>query len=114
MTATASAEPINPQYRQGDVFLIGDAAIPAEAIEQPRDPVRGVILQAGTATGHHHRIGSHAAKLFIRGASRYLRAVEPVDLVHDEHTAITLPAGDYQIVIHHEYVPGAVARQVED
>lgn len=105
---------IRPQYRQGDVFLIGNAIIPSNAIEIPRDPQRCCVLQNSQVTGNAHRVESNAAKMFAAGDARYLRVVEAVDLVHDEHTAIGLPIGDYQIIIHHEYEPGELPWQVAD
>jgi hypothetical protein len=116
MTATSCAETTNPLplYRQGDVLLVGPAKIPDTATQIARDPERGTILQEGKVTHHAHRIVSPVAAMFELGDARYLRLVEPADLVHDEHDSIALPAGDYQIVIHHEYEPGAIARQVED
>lgn len=141
-------------FRQGDVLIVACAnGIPSDAVEQPASE-RGVIVQAGNATGHAHRIPSGAAKLFVRGESRYLRIVEPVGLIHEEHKTAcatcgelatkrtdrgyagadyfcdahassacvalshagetTLPAMEAQIVIHHEYEPGELSRQVED
>lgn len=160
MTTAAHTVTPDPMYRQGDVLLVllvGGRAIPADALEVPRDLERGLVLQDGKATGHAHRITSHAAKMFTAGAARYLRVAGPapaliphvvpahqidvsavhdgsdmidvpertilvptahpgtaVDLVHDEHAAVPVPPGDYQIVIHHEYSPGDLPRQVED
>lgn len=116
MTASTSAESQNliPMYRQGDVLLVGNATIPDDATVVPRDRERGAILQEGRVTGHAHRIAGPCAAVLTKGDARYLRVLEAADLVHDEHTVITLPAGDYQIIIHHEYQPGALARQVQD
>ncbi len=113
MTSTATDR---GPYRQGDVRIIPIAGIPSDAVESTRDDIRGTVLQDGKATGHAHRIVSPAAQLLSLGASRYLRVrgIEAVALQHEEHGTIPIPPGDYQVVIHHEYQPGAVPRQVED
>lgn len=102
------------QFRQGDVLLVAVSGIPESAIPVTRDPRRGAILQEGLVTGHAHRIPGPGAQVFEALPARYLRVVEACELVHDEHDAIPLPVGDYQIVIHHEFVPGELPRQVED
>jgi len=45
---------------------------------------------------------------------RFLRAAGPVDLTHEEHGTITIPAGEYRVSGHHEAQPGELPRQVED
>jgi hypothetical protein len=116
MTTTAANPPASRlPCRQGDVRILPIGKIPSSAVLVPRDP-RGAVLQEGTATGHIHRIASPAAQILSLGPARYLRVRgdEVVALQHEEHGAIPIPPGDYQIVIHHEYVPGEVPRQVED
>lgn len=66
------------QYRQGDVFILA-AAIPDTAKPTPNDP-RGLVLAAGTATGHHHRIApAFKNATLLRtddGARTYLRVTK--------------------------------------
>lgn len=103
-------------YRQGDVLIIAVDAIPPDAKELPRDK-RGVVLAEGEVTGHAHRIPSRAASLYRSEAdARFMRVMgpAPVALQHEEHTAIDIPPGDYQVVIHHEYSPAELPRQVAD
>lgn len=100
--------------RQGDVLLAQIDAMPNDTTEIARTK-RGVILADGKATGHAHRITARAAKLFVaKDGQRYLRAVETVKLVHEEHTAVEIPAGDFRVSIHAEYVAGDLPRRVED
>jgi hypothetical protein len=115
MTTAASHPFARLPCRQGDVRILPVAGIPSSASLAPRDP-RGAVLQEGTATGHAHRIASPAAQILALGPARYLRVRgdEEVALQHEEHGTIPIAPGDYQIVIHHEYVPGEVPRQVED
>jgi hypothetical protein len=103
------------QYRQGDVFL-ERTAIPAGAVQIPQGK-RGTVLAEGEVTGHAHRIPSRHAKLYrAETDARYLRVMgpAPVALQHEEHTAVTIPPGDYRVTIHAEYQPGELPRQVAD
>jgi len=113
---TASAHAVEPgtHFRQGDVLLlaIDPGQLPASARPLPRAGGR-VVLAEGEATGHAHAIRSAAATLLRDGtgaaAPRFLRATAPVDLVHEEHATIALPAGAYRVVIQREYVPPEVS-----
>jgi len=111
------------QIRQGDVLIVALSAIPADQIQYagiPSDavPVKrgplGLLLAEGKATGHHHAIRSADAALFVADGVRFLRAAGPVDLTHEEHGTITIPAGEYRVSGHHEALPGELPRQVED
>jgi len=111
------------QIRQGDVFIVAlsaipadqiqYASIPAEAVAVPRGP-HGLLLAQGKATGHHHAIQSPNAELFQLDGVRFLRAAGPVDLTHEEHGTLPIPAGEYRVSGHHEAQPGELPRQVED
>lgn len=103
------------QLRQGDVFLQQVEKMTARQLgDALKRNKRGVVLQEGTATGHAHRIPQRAASLHSVDNVRYLRVVEPVTLVHEEHTTVKIPAGDYRVTIHAEYQPGELPRQVAD
>lgn len=93
--------------RQGDVLVM---AAPKELNVGgvlPRDNRGRVILAAGEVTGHHHAIADKECELrTIEGTDdRFLRimAASGVDLVHEEHSTITLPPGDYVVRIQREY-----------
>lgn len=115
MTVTKKkGEATNLILRQGDVLMAQIDAMPKGVTEVPRGK-RGLVLQEGTATGHAHAISSRSAKLFrADDGARFLRVVEAVKLKHEEHTTVDIPAGDYRVSIHAEYVPGELPRQVED
>jgi len=100
--------------RQGDVLLYQRSTIPADA--KPLEPTdRGVVLAEGEVTGHAHRIASRHATLYrTESDARFLRVTAPVSLKHEEHSPVEIPVGDYQIVIHTEYEPGELPRQVAD
>jgi len=95
------------QFRQGDVFLFRVAAAP-KAMGAPILRESGaVVLAHGEVTGHKHQIFAREAELFALPDTddRFLRimAASGVALVHEEHTTITLPAGDYRVRIQREY-----------
>lgn len=101
-------------FRQGDVLIVAVDTIPNDAADVKRTK-RGIVLQEGSATGHAHAIKQRAASLHATDdGARYLHVVEPVDLTHEEHTTITIPAGDYRVSIHHEHSPAELPRQVLD
>ncbi len=51
-------------------------------------------------TRHHGRIA-----LVAKGAERFLKVTRTVELKHEEHTRIELPAGKYRVVQQVEYTP---------
>lgn len=101
-------------FRQGDILLIPLPSGNPQGQEQPA--VNGaVVLAHGEATGHAHVIRSPRARLF-QDESRMLLRVEgllPVELTHEEHATLSIPAGHYQVVRQREYTPEAI-RQVSD
>lgn len=103
------------QLRQGDVWLQQVEKMTTKQLGEPlKRTKRGIVLQEGTATGHAHRIANRAASLHMAGDVRYLRVVESVTLVHEEHDTVAIPVGDYRVSLHHEYQPGELPRQVWD
>jgi hypothetical protein len=98
-------------YRQGDVLLVPSEHCPTSAaIRLPRQGGR-LILAYGEATGHAHAIESAEAELLEeRSGGLYLRVLDspdPVRLVHEEHGAIVLWPGVYEVVRQREYRPGS-------
>ena len=101
----------NAIYRQGDVLIRRIQSLPMQTA-QPR--LNG-ILAYGEVTGHAHKVEdlTHTEVLDI-GNGLYLRVGEEgVRVVHEEHGAITLPAGNYEVEIQREYTPEAI-RNVAD
>lgn len=99
-------------YRQGDVLLKKIGTIPSDAEIVPACAGR-LILAEGEATGHNHSVSARNAELMMVGLAMYLRVREEIDLLHQEHDTIILPAGDYQVVRQREYSPGEI-RNVAD
>ncbi len=98
-------------YRQGDILFRRIGALPAGERKLRRN---GVIVE-GEVTGHAHRIGDLAsAEVYDLGEGCFL-SVGPsgVSIVHEEHKAIELPPGNYEVRRQREYTPEAI-RNVAD
>jgi len=95
-------------YRQGDVLLKRVVVIPAGA--KLADGER--VVERGELTGHAHRLEGMAA-IYTRYGVMYVLAGAGARLVHEEHAAIDLPPGDYQVIRQREF-DGEQARYVND
>lgn len=92
-------------YRQGDVLLRVVDAIPVAADPCGREAGR-IILAHGEVTGHAHAIDApdaEATLLTTAENQRFLRLVADVDLRHEEHATIRLPAGSYEVILQREW-----------
>jgi hypothetical protein len=99
--------------RQGDVLLVPTKRSTKGFTEVKRDKKR-VILAYGEVTGHAHAILEKDAVLFDNGNGIRILSVESeAQLVHEEHSTIVLPKGNYEIRIQREYSPEAI-RNVAD
>ena len=105
------------QFRQGDVLLIAVDSLPAHLSPVPLDNGR-TVLAYGEVTGHAHAIWSDRVQFFREdGSGRGFIQVHgsgPVALSHEEHTAIPLDPGTYEVVRQREYEPKARPRAVAD
>ena len=99
--------PVEPVlYRQGDVLLQAVDAIPAVARTVVKRDGGRIILAYGEVTGHAHAIvapESEATLLSAGENARFLRLMADVDLVHEEHAPVHLPAGNYQVIRQREW-----------
>ena len=104
------------QFRQGDVFLVKIKSLPAKRKEVAREGGR-LVLAHGVSTGHNHAIPTPRCRLFTAAGKPGLQFLEvpgqKANLVHDEHSTITLPKGVYQVMRQREY-SGLAVRRVED
>ncbi|WP_433355339.1 hypothetical protein ACQP25_16335 [Microtetraspora malaysiensis] len=101
-------------YRQGDILIVpvAEEAVPARARAlppQPRDSRGRLVLALGEATGHAHAIPGPGTLLLDPSPQNpgFLHLPSSGRLVHEEHDAISLPKGWYQVIRQREYVPGA-------
>jgi hypothetical protein len=94
---------MQPQYRQGDVFLLQVEQLPVAATQEER--ADRIVLAYGEATGHCHSVSTLEAKLYNDQDQDYLVVDTLARLVHEEHQSIALPAGVYKVVRQREYTP---------
>lgn len=103
----------NPKHRrQGDVGFAELDKMPDVAGLKKVSPRNGLLILAeGEATGHHHSIvlddlKTDEVELYeAPNGTMYLRTKKDVKVGHQEHDAITLPAGIHQIERQVEYDP---------
>jgi hypothetical protein len=103
-------------YRQGDVLLIRRQGPPAaKGRKVPREDGR-IVLAHGEVTGHAHAIEADHAELYeASDGTRWLEVSgEPATLTHEEHGAVTLDPGIYEVRRQREYVPRARPQRVRD
>lgn len=103
-------------YRQGDVLIKPVTKMPAAVKKVDRDAGR-VVLAYGEVTGHAHAISDERCDLFAgdKLEARFLEVLAEggVELLHEEHSTITLPPGIYEVTRQREYGPDAI-RNVAD
>ena len=88
-------------YRHGDVLIVPCKAEDVKGKEDQR-----LTLAEGEVTGHSHQITKGEAKLFRFDDKMYLRVQSKIaTLTHEEHKALELPQGDYEIKIQQNYEP---------
>lgn len=103
--------------RQGDVLVRRISALPKNLKPAPAENGR-YVLAHGEATGHHHSFAfSDRVALFREdgsGGGLFLTiSGGAAALEHQEHTALVLQPGHYEVVRQREYHPEAI-RRVED
>jgi len=107
-------------YRQGDVLLVPVSVSEFDLDRVYRKRGEGIILAAGEATGHHHRIRDRSAREYRshRGPSRRFVRVgsRGATITHEEHDPIQVPQGTYEIVQQREFAPeeASLTRAVYD
>ena len=101
-------------YQQGDVLLQQIPALPTGA--QVRQRGGRIVLAEGEVTGHAHAIEeAEGVQLYTLDQLLYLVADHEVTVTHEEHGAVTLLAGIYQVGIVQEYdYLAEEARKVRD
>lgn len=111
-------------FRQGDVYLskMPTTVTPGKLIPAVE---RGTVLAYGEVTGHAHTLDPTKAQLYElpdelkadlpeAANARFLRVLEPVELLHEEHGPIMLEPGDYYTAIQIEWDDLAEWRRVQD
>lgn len=92
--------------RQGDVLIKSVEDIP-EYLEEVKLDNNKIVLAYGEVTGHSHSIKDlNAAYFFDKKSNKfYLLVNNPVELVHEEHSTINIPIGNYEIIRQRFYTP---------
>lgn len=98
--------------RQGDVLLKRVKSIPDGAKPVQRESGR-IVLAYGEATGHAHAVMDEDVQLLIAGDHRFLEVKSPATLRHEEHGAVAIPSGKFEVIRQREYSPEEI-RNVAD
>ena len=88
--------------RQGDVLIRQVDLIPEGGKQEKRDNKR-IVLAYGEVTGHTHAIHNKNVFMVVVNDNRYLKVLEPSELVHEEHDTIHIPIGNYEVIRQREY-----------
>ena len=100
------------QARQGDIFFESVTAPPAKT-----KPYNSHILAYGEVTGHSHAIcessvASPRDSVIDEKGNIYLRSEQDIQIDHDEHGIVELPANEWICVSRQrEYEPLAVEEE---
>lgn len=94
-------------YRHGEIILKRVQEIPLKA------KVSNNFVLAEGKTGHKHLLSGKSVQVLEFGDKKFINAKSEAKISHDEHKAITLPKGLYEVVIQREYDPVA-ERKVQD
>ena len=87
--------------QQGDVLIKRVGLLPPDATAR-----EGYVLAVGEHTGHAHRIAdieTDICELYEKNGVIYVKANKPCTLTHEEHSAVTIPVGIWEIGIVREY-----------
>lgn len=101
-------------FRQGDVLIIPVDSIPEKTTREKMDKRKRYVLAEGEATGHAHAVrGKDAVLVMAADGRRFLSVMNPTQVRHEEHGAIDLAPGHYEVIRQVEYSPSEI-RTVED
>ena len=90
-------------YRQGDVLIKQIKSVPKTAKKVENG--ERVVLAYGEVTGHCHQISTKEAQEFSLDKQRFIKLEENAKLNHEEHSTITFPKGNYEIIQQVQYTP---------
>ena len=99
------------QARQGDIFFKKVSKIPTKGLKKKSDG----ILAYGEVTGHAHKISTNISdceSYVDEKGDIYIRSDKEINVGHDEHDTIVLPANEWICVSRQrEYSPLEAERQ---
>ena len=106
-------------YRQGDVLFRQIARLPKG---QQKKRANATVAY-GEVTGHSHRLCVEDMPvaevleigdgLFVHVSESGVRIEGGATFVHEEHGPITLPPGNYEVVIQREYAPEGIRNVID-
>jgi len=93
--------------RQGDIRLVPVGTQPVDGRSYTyRARGEGIIVAAGEATGHHHRVRDTHARMFDTNDGTFITVSKNgATLEHEEHAPIDLEPGTYQVKRQREMEP---------
>lgn len=95
-------------YRHGDVIIVPTTKGVRGKEKEDK------ALAYGEVTGHSHRMTEGLAAVFQFNDEMYLKVIsERAALTHEEHSRIDLPAGDYEVIIQRDYIPGGWTKVID-
>lgn len=98
--------------RQGDVLLIRKDK-PQGAGLLPREN-GSVVLAHGEVTGHMHQLRGPQVTHYMDSGHEYLTVKDrPELLVHEEHSAIPVSNGDFELAQQVRYTPEELVREMD-
>jgi hypothetical protein len=94
--------------RQGDVLLrrVDEPDSVDRVVGDDGQPLGGLRVD-GERTGHAHVL---PARVYDSPAGRVLFVERPTPMTHEEHAAVTVPAGWWSPIVQREYVPASRPR----
>ncbi len=97
------------QIRQGDVYLLRDDKVRGRPLRRSKG--MKTILAYGEVTGHHHRFEGDRVKMFRHDdGGGHIVVDKPAELIHEEHSRITVVPGIYRQGFQVEYTPAELRR----
>ena len=87
-------------FQHGDVKITVVNKIPGDAKK-----LEHLVLMDGEITGHKHQVVQGEAILYEKNGVLFLKANTDCTVGHEEHKAITVPKGNYEIGRVVEYDP---------
>lgn len=98
------------QFRQGDVFFY-----PIEKLPEGVKLEDTKTVAYGEVTGHHHTFAEvdGIAKVYSLEDQLFAQVQGDVSITHQEHDAIAVEEGLYEIRIQQEYTPQEIRRVMD-
>ena len=101
-------------FRQGDVYLERIDTMNTEGYTKRKPSNNRLVLAYGEVTGHHHSINlleTSDVELYENKDGDMLLKINTEAVVeHQEHSAITIAPGKYEVYIQEEYDPEGMKR----